>query len=30
VAVDARGNSVHESGPAEWKERIAKAVKMVG
>jgi fumarate hydratase class I len=30
VAVDARGNSVHESGPAEWKGRIAKAVKMVG
>jgi fumarate hydratase class I len=30
VAVDARGNSVHESGPAEWKERIAKAVKIVG
>ncbi len=30
VAVDSRGNSVHESGPAEWKERIARAVKMVG
>ena len=25
-----RGNSVHETGPAEWKERIARAVKMVG
>jgi fumarate hydratase class I len=30
VAVDARGNSVHESGPAEWKKRIAQAVKIVG
>jgi fumarate hydratase, class I len=24
VAVDARGNSVHESGPAEWRARIGK------
>jgi fumarate hydratase class I len=23
VAVDARGESVHETGPAEWKKRIA-------
>jgi len=23
VAVDARGVSVHETGPAEWKARIA-------
>jgi len=23
VAVDARGNSVHESGPREWRMRIA-------
>jgi fumarate hydratase class I len=23
VAVDARGASVHESGPAEWKQLIA-------
>ena len=30
VAVDARGNSVHETGPAEWKSRIAQAVKIVG
>jgi len=30
VAVDSRGNSVHESGPAEWRERIARAVKIVG
>ena len=30
VAVDSRGHSVHESGPAEWRERIAKAVKIVG
>jgi len=30
VAVDARGNSVHESGPAEWRKRIAQAVKIVG
>jgi fumarate hydratase, class I len=22
VAVDARGNSVHQSGPAEWEKRI--------
>jgi fumarate hydratase class I len=30
VAVDARGTSVHTTGPAEWKERIARAVKIVG
>jgi fumarate hydratase, class I len=30
VAVDARGDSVHTSGPAEWKERIARAVKIIG
>jgi fumarate hydratase class I len=30
VAVDSRGNSVHESGPAAWRERIARAVKIVG
>jgi fumarate hydratase class I len=30
VAVDARGNSVHTTGPAHWKERIAAAVKIVG
>ena len=24
VAVDAAGNSVHQSGPAEWRERIGK------
>jgi len=30
VAVDSRGNSVHESGPAAWRERIAQAVKIVG
>ena len=29
VAVDARGQSVHVSGPAEWKERIARAVRIV-
>jgi fumarate hydratase class I len=23
VAVDAKGTSVHKTGPAEWKERIA-------
>jgi len=23
VAVDARGISVHETGPAEWKKKIA-------
>jgi fumarate hydratase class I len=25
VAVDVNGNSVHQSGPAEWKQRIAEA-----
>ena len=24
VAVDAGGNNVHETGPAEWKERMRK------
>jgi fumarate hydratase class I len=24
VAVDSRGNSVHESGPREWRARIGK------
>ena len=24
VAVDSSGTSVHETGPAEWKQRIAK------
>ena len=24
VAVDANGTSVHETGPAEWKARIAQ------
>ena len=30
VAVDANGTSVHETGPKQWQERIARAVKMVG
>jgi fumarate hydratase class I len=30
VAVDSRGTSVHETGPAHWRERIAAAVKIVG
>ena len=30
VAVDARGTSVHETGPAEWKERIAKSMAFGG
>ncbi len=30
VAVDARGTSVHNTGPAEWQDRIARAVKIVG
>ena len=30
VAVDTTGISVHETGPKEWRERIARAVKMVG
>jgi fumarate hydratase class I len=25
VAVDVNGNSVHQSGPAEWQQRIAAA-----
>jgi len=28
VAVDARGNSVHESGPKEWKAKIAELVEI--
>ena len=31
VAVDVRGTSVHQTGPAEWKERIAaRPVRIVG
>jgi fumarate hydratase class I len=31
VAVNAEGISVHDTGPAEWKERIeARAVKIIG
>jgi fumarate hydratase class I len=30
VAVDSRGVSVHETGPAVWKARIEQAVKVVG
>jgi fumarate hydratase class I len=31
VAVDVEGTSVHETGPAEWKARIAEqAVRIVG
>jgi fumarate hydratase class I len=26
VAVDARGNSVHQSGPAEWSQKIAARI----
>jgi fumarate hydratase class I len=26
VAVDARGNSVHQSGPAEWRQKIAARI----
>ncbi|MCF3592548.1 fumarate hydratase [Rhodobacteraceae bacterium LMO-12] len=26
VAVDTQGNSIHKSGPAEWKKKIAEAV----
>ncbi len=28
VAVDSRGNSVHESGPKEWKARIEELVEI--
>jgi fumarate hydratase class I len=24
VAVDSRGNSIHSTGPAEWKQKIAE------
>ena len=30
VAVDVRGNSVHESGPAEWRQRIAATQQLNG
>ncbi len=30
VAVDAEGTSVHTTGPAEWKERIAHSMELVG
>ena len=30
VAVDARGESVHESGPREWQQRIGKIPVTVG
>jgi fumarate hydratase class I len=30
VAVDSRGVSVHETGPADWRRRIEQAVKIVG
>ena len=30
VAVDARGNAVHESGPREWRARIGKIPVVVG
>jgi fumarate hydratase class I len=26
VAVDSKGSSVHQTGPAEWKERIAQSL----
>ena len=29
VAVDVNGNSVHQSGPAEWKQRIAEAHPLI-
>ena len=28
VAVDSKGNSVHESGPKEWQARIAELVEL--
>ena len=28
VAVDANGTSVHQTGPAEWKEKIAELVTL--
>ncbi len=30
VAVDSEGNSVHTTGPAEWKERIAHSQELAG
>jgi fumarate hydratase class I len=28
VAVDVDGNSVHETGPREWKQKIAELVEI--
>jgi fumarate hydratase class I len=28
VAVDVQGNAVHESGPKEWKAKIAELVEI--
>jgi fumarate hydratase class I len=28
VAVDARGTSVHQSGPAEWSQKIAAGLPL--
>ena len=28
VAVDSKGNSVHESGPREWQAKIAELVEI--
>ena len=30
VAVDTEGNSVHTTGPAEWKDRIASSMELAG
>ena len=30
VAVDSRGDSVHQTGPAEWQARIGKIAVVVG
>jgi fumarate hydratase class I len=30
VAVDAKGTSVHITGPEEWKERIARSMSVGG
>jgi fumarate hydratase class I len=30
VAVDAKGSSVHVTGPEEWKERIAHSMEVGG
>jgi len=29
VAVDAEGHNVHESGPAVWKDKIAKGLPIL-